>query len=247
VAGWSPPVLALDLFTLWRQPELSLRLAVGEWVEYRSVTLEAGRQVEDAVRVQCVGRAGDGAWEIELLPLTAADGRRAPEPGEGWTLLLSERVAKREGDLADLVVRVVRWRQGIAAELAPAEWRDDPLVASSLRAAFRARSTREAGESTRVVDGRELLCRQYELAAAETTRVSLPRGTLIQATTREISVAAHPEVPFLGLAFASERIITTSHVDPPRAGRRDPPATIRVESMELLAFGGGARRALGPR
>jgi hypothetical protein len=247
VAGWSQPARAFDLFTLWRQPELTLRIAVGGWVDYRSVTLESGRRVEDAVRVQCVGRAGDGAWELELLPLAERDGRLAPEPGEGWTLRLAERVAKREGDLADLVEKVVRWRQGAPTELAPAEWREDPLVASSLRAAFRARTAREAGEATRAVAGRDLLCRQFEFAAAESTRVTLPRGVLLQATRREISVAVHPDIPFLGLAFASERTVTASHVEPPRPGRRDPPESIRVESMELLGFGGGARRVLGPR
>ncbi len=236
---------ALDLFTLWRQPELPLRLAPGAWAEYRSSTLEGGQQSDAAIRIQCVGRAADGAWEIELLPLVDRPTGRVPEAGEGWLLLLSDRVARREGDLADLVRKVVRWQAGRPTELAAAQWREDPLVSSSLRAAFRPQTTRSAGESVRVVGGRELLCRQYELAAAETTRVQLPRGTLVQATRREISAAVHPEVPFLGLAFATERITTDSHVEPPRAGRRDPPRGVRFELMELVAFGGDARRALG--
>ncbi|MHB8078960.1 MAG: hypothetical protein ACYDIE_06880 [Candidatus Krumholzibacteriia bacterium] len=236
---------ALDLFTLWRQPELPLRLVPGAWADYRSSTLEGGQQSVAAMRIQCVGRAADGAWEIEMLPLLRRPEGAVPEAGEGWVLLLSERVARREGDLADLVRKVVHWQAGQATELSAAQWREDPLVSSSLRAAFRPQTTRAAGESVRVVGGRELLCRQYELAAAETTRVTLPRGTLVQTTLREITAAVHPEVPFLGLAFATERTTTASHVEPPRPGRRDPPPAVRVELMELLAFGGDARRTLG--
>jgi len=239
------PATALDLFTLWRQPELPLRLAPGAWADYRSSTLEGGRQTVGVVRIQCVGRAADGAWEIELLPLAERPAGLTPEAGEGWLLLLSDRVARREGDLAELVRKVVHWQGGRATELAPAEWREDPLVSSSLRTTFRPQTTRAAGESVRVVGGRDLLCRQFDLAAAETVRVTLPRGTLVQATRREVTAAVHPEVPFLGLAFATERTTTESHVEPPRPGRRDPPAAVRVELMELIAFGGDARRVLG--
>ena len=63
------PTLALDLFTLWRQPEVPLRLETGAWADYRSLSLSAGRRSEELVRIQCLGQSADGAWIFELLTL----------------------------------------------------------------------------------------------------------------------------------------------------------------------------------
>ncbi len=219
---------------------------MGAWAEYRTSNLEAGRREEGLVRVQCVGHEG-GAWELELLPLAEDRSGRRPEPGEGWSLRLADAVLAREGDLAALVRRVVRWRGGAATELAPAEWREDPLVSTSLRDAFRPQRVRAAGETVRVVAGRDLRCRQWELSAAETLRVRLPRGDLEQVTTPEVTAAAHADVPILGVAFATERTASSSRVVPPRPGRAAPEPTLRVEIMELLAFGDDARRLLPSR
>jgi hypothetical protein len=63
-------------------------------------------------------------------------------------------------------------------------------------------------------------------------------------TSRELSAAVSAEIPFLGLAFASERQTTSARLDPPDPARALPPPSVRVETMELVGFGGGARRAL---
>lgn len=237
---------ALDLFTLWREPQIPLRLEIGAWAEYRSVTLEAGQRREELLRLQCVGRAGGGAWRIELVPLVEDGRRRTPAPGEGVAFELDDRVRRREGRLADLVGSVTRWREGRATTLAAAEWREEPLVASSLGADFAAERVDAGGPTTRVVEGLSLLCRQLTLTADDTLRVELPRGTLVQVRTREISAAVHPDIPFLGLAFAAERTVAAGKVEPPSPRRADPPPSVRVDSLELLAFGGGARPLLGP-
>ena len=247
-AATAPPAaMALDLFTLWREPQIPLRLETGAWAEYRSVTLEAGQRREELLRLQCVGRTGDsgGAWRIELVPLVEAGQARTPAPGEGVAFELDDRVRRREGRLADLVGRVTRWRDGRATTLAAEEWREEPLVAASLGADFAAERVDTGGPTTRVVEGRSLLCRQLTLTADDTLRVALPRGTLVQVRTREISAAVHPDVPFLGLAFAAERTVAAGKVEPPSPRRADPPPSVRVDSLELLAFGGGARPLLG--
>ncbi len=222
---------------------------MGAWADYQTVRLEGGQRTEDVTRVQCVGRAGgpEGAWQLELLPLQEQGSGRAPVPGEGWALDLSPRLARREGELSALVERVVKWHAGTAMPLAPAEWREDPLVASSLRTDFRPQRVSASGTTTRVVDARDLLCDQLVMSAADTLRVALPRGTMEQVTTREISAATSAAVPFLGLAFVAERTVSAGRIDPPSPDRRLPPPTVRVETMELLGFGGGARRALAPR
>ena len=243
------PARALDLFTLWRQPQIPLRFAVGLWADYQTVRLEGGQRTEEVTRVQCVGRAAgpDGAWQLEVLRLDVRDHRRVPVAGEGWSLELSSRVERREGDLAGLIGKVVRWKGGVATPLAPAEWRQDPLVASSLRTDFKARVVRAAGTTTRVADGKELVCDQLEMSASDTAEVALPHGALVQVNTREISAAVNGEVPFLGLAFASERATSSGRIEPPSPQRRLPPPSVKVETMELLGFGTDARRAFAAR
>ena len=85
------------------------------------------------------------------------------------------------------------------------------------------------------------------MSSADTMRVALPRGALQQISTREISAAVNGEVPFLGLAFASERTTTSGRIDPPSPERRLPPPSVKVETMELLGFGTGARPSFASR
>jgi hypothetical protein len=234
---------ALDVFTLWRRAEAPLSLAVGDRVDYNSTTLEAGRRTTDLVRVQCVADGPDG-WLLEILPLASSPRGLAPLPGEGVRLVLSHDVARREGDLAGLVRRVVQWSGGKSRSLDPGEWREDPLVASLLDADFRPDDVTAQGATTRVVGGDDLLCSQFTLVAADTVRITLPRGEMIQIHRREISAAVHPGVPFLGLAYAAERSETRAQVIP--AGRRSPPPpTQKVETMELVGYGRDAAPALG--
>ncbi|NTV04485.1 hypothetical protein HGA89_06215 [bacterium] len=233
---------ALDVFTLWQRAEAPLSLAVGDRVDYSATTLEAGRRTTELLRVQCVAD-GPAGWQLEILPLEATRSGLAPRPGEGLRLVLSHDVSRREGDLAGLVSRVVQWSGGRGRDLDPAQWRDDPLAASLLDADFRPDAVTSQGETTRVVEGRDLLCRQFTLVAADTARITLPRGEMVQVHRREISAAVHPGVPFLGLAFAAERSETSATVIP--AGRRSPPPpTQKVETMELVGYGRDAKPAL---
>ncbi|MDO9694038.1 MAG: hypothetical protein Q7W56_04855 [Candidatus Latescibacteria bacterium] len=233
---------ALDVFTLWQRAEAPLSLAVGDRVDYSSTTLEAGRRTTELVRVQCVGDGPDG-WLLEILPLEATKRGFAPRPGEGLRLVLSHDVSRREGDLAGLVRRVEQWTDGRGRELDPAQWREDPLTASLLDADFRPDVVTSQGATTRVVGGADLLCSQFTLVAADTARITLPRGEMIQIHRREISAAVHPGVPFLGLAFAAERSETSAQLIP--AGRRSPPPpTQKVETMELIGYGRDAAPAL---
>ncbi len=237
---------ALDLFTLWRQPELPLRLEVGAWTDYRTSVVESGQRTERQVRIQCVAQRG-GTWQVEFIPLEERASGLVPAPGEGCLLYLAERVRERSGGLADLVQRVIRWQDGERSELTPAQWREDPLVSASLRGHFRPQRVRAAGESVRVVARRELTCRQWEMSAADTLKVRLPRGTLQQIATREVTAAVHPDVPFLGIVFATERTASSARLEPPRHGGSTPAPTLRIEYMELVGYGVGAARALGDR
>jgi len=243
-------VPALDLFTLWRQPMIPVHMIEGAWVDYRSVTTTGGKQVEDLVRVQCVGAAGSAAgtgWLVEILPLVeTADGIR-PRPGEGLQLEISRRLLRREGELTAIVEKVVRWADGQARELATEEWRSDPLVTSSLSAEFEPDSAELISNSIRVVAGREIRCDHFQLTAADTQRVVLPRGVMTQETLWEITAAVNAEIPFFGIVFAAERTRSASRLEPPSKRFSLPPPTARVETMELIAFGNGAHPALTVR
>jgi hypothetical protein len=242
---------AFDLFTLWRQPMVPLQLVEGSWVDYQAVTLAGGRRSEDLLRVQCVGRRGegvDGSWIVEMLPLREeADGSLAPVPGEGLRLRLSGRLASREGQLTDLVEEVVLWQDGEPRALNAEEWREDPLVSASFKEEFTPRSSELTGQTVRVVAGQELRCDQFELVAADTQAVELPRGRLEQISSREVTVALNARIPFLGIAFAAERTRAESRLDPPSERFPLPAPTTRIETMELVGFGGGARARLSPR
>jgi hypothetical protein len=242
------PSAALDLFTLWRAPVIPLQIQPGDRVDYHRTTLSGGQREEELLRVQCVGEVGEAgsrSWLLELLPLAETSEGLEPVAGEGVQLQISERLRERKGDLADLVERVVRWEEGRSTVLAPADWREDPLVLATLQSEFVPQTCERADSSVRVVAGHELRCEQYVLSAADTQRVQLPRATLEQITEWQISAAVNGEVPFLGLAYAAERTRSVSQLDPPSARFAPPPPGLRVETMELVGFGKDARARLG--
>lgn len=240
---------ALDVFTLWRQPELPLRLEAGAWADYRTQVMSGGRRESGATRVACLGRAGDGAdapWILELVPLAERDdGTLVPVADDGVRLEVAAAVAGRGGALLDHVLEARRWRDGRWHPFSRQELREDPLLASSLEHDFVADEVRADPPTTRVVQGRELLCDQFVLTAADTQAADLPAGRMIQVTTREIAAAVHADVPFLGLAYAAERVRSESRLDPPSRRLRPPAPQVRVEIMELVAWGTGAKAVLG--
>ena len=70
------PAAALDVFTLWRQPEVPLRLEAGAWVDYRTQVMTGGRRQHGVTRLACLGRDGggeDASWILEILPLAERD------------------------------------------------------------------------------------------------------------------------------------------------------------------------------
>jgi hypothetical protein len=241
------PAIALDLFTLWRQPEVPLRLETGAWADYRSLSLSAGRRSEELVRIQCLGQSADGAWIFELLTLDepAGGGVLVPRPGEGLRLHLDPSLTQRQSSLIDLVREVVQWRDGRAEVLEPEQWREDPLVASSLAREFSPGAVIDQGETTRVVQGRELLCRQLLWTAADSTVVQLPHGRLLQSSLREVTAAVDPTIPLLGIAYAAERSRADSHFDPPSRRFPDPAPEVKVHTLELVGFGLDAQSVLG--
>ena len=243
------PAMALDVFTLWRQAEIPLHLEPGSWVEYRTQVMAGGRQQEDLLRLVCLADSctdGEPGWLFELLPLSEDDkGVRRPIPGEGLHLCLEPEVSQRQGRLIDAVRRVTQWHEGHAEDLAAEQWRDDPLVAASFSGEFMAQHTEVLGRTNRVIEARQLSCEQFVLSSADTQSVELPAGRMVQITTREVSVAVNEEIPFLGVAYAAERIRADSHLEAASSRLSPPPPRARVEIMELLAFGQGAEVWLG--
>ena len=49
-------VRALDVFTLWRQPEIPLQITEGDWVDYRTRTMAGGRRQPGLTRIVCLDR-----------------------------------------------------------------------------------------------------------------------------------------------------------------------------------------------
>lgn len=243
------PARALDVFTLWKQPEVPLRLTEGAWADYRFQVMASGRQEQSITRVACLGgEAGTDAqaWVIEVLPLREeASGRLVPVPGEGLRLRLSRRVAERTGSLLDHVLEARQWTGGRVTKVTPEELRRDPLLADSFNEEFTAATVRRGTATTRVVGGAQYFCEQTVMAAADTQVASLPGGRVTQVTTRELTAATNADLPFLGLAYASERVRSESSVEPAGGRLRPPPGRIRVEIMELVAHGLGARPSLG--
>ncbi len=243
------PALALDVFTLWRQPMIPIEMHEGAWADYRTQVMAGGRREHGLTRIVCLDRqAGtdEDSWLVEILPLTEdQDGLRTPLPGEGVRMRVSRALLKREGRLLDAVSEIVQWKEGVATSTTVEQLRDDPLVAAALQDEFIAAEI-EVGKAThRVIQERQYLCDQFVFTAADTQAADLPAGRMIQETTREISAAVNSEIPFLGLAYATERIRSTSRLDPPSRRFSPPPPTVRVEIMELVGFGGGAQPVLG--
>lgn len=216
----------------------------GTWADYRFLTISGGRTSEDLLRVQCVGKSRSGDWTVEMLPLRETDAGLEVRPGEGLSLVLSARLLERQAELSDVIIEAVRWREGVAHPMPPAEWREDPLVAPSLKGEFEPDAVEMTGTTIRVVGRQELRCEQYLLTAADTLQVTLPRGLLEQVSQREITAAVNPGIPFLGLAFATERTSSVTRLDPPSDRFPPPPPTLKVETMELVAFGENARARL---
>jgi len=235
---------ALDIFTLWRQPDIPLTLTEGDWVDYRSQVMAGGRRTESALRVVCLDRAGgtdDDTLVLELLPLReVSPGVIEPIPGEGVKLRVSRSLLSRQGQLLDAVLRVVNWSEGQSQEMTAAELQADPLVSTSLMSDFQADTVERQDQTTRVVGDQQLLCDQFVFTSADTQSVALPAGNMRQISTIEISAAVNADVPFLGLAYAAERVRAESTLDPPSDRFRAPPPRIRVEIMELVGFGHGA-------
>ncbi len=235
------PARALDVFTLWRQPELPLRMEEGAWADYRTQVMAGGRREEGLTRIVCLGQehgSDDDTWLIELLPLTEQpDGSLVPVPGEGARLRLSRRLLDRQGHLLDSIVEVEKWRDGIPEKVSRDQLLEDPLVSASLDSEFSPDTTESRDPTTRVIDGTQFLCDQFVMCAADTQIADLPAGRMIQMTTREITAAVNREIPFLGVAYAAERVRSESKLDPPSRKFSPPPPQVRVEVMELVGFG----------
>jgi hypothetical protein len=242
------PARALDVFTLWRQPELPLRMEEGTWADYRTQVMAGGRREEGLTRIVCLGReygSDDDTWLIELLPLTEQpDGSLVPVPGEGARLRLSRGLLDRQGHLLESIVEVQRWRDGIPETISKDQLLEDPLVSASLDSEFSPDTTESRDPTTRVIDGTQFLCDQFVMSAADTQTADLPAGRMIQMTTREITAAVNREIPFLGVAYAAERVRSESELDPPSRKFSPPPPQVRVEVMELVGFGSQALPAL---
>ncbi len=241
--------MALDVFTLWRQPELPLRLEEGAWVDYRTQVMAGGRREHGLTRLACLGRdgAGPGApWILEILPLgEMEDGTRVPVAEDGVRLRVRPSLTDRRGSLLDAVIEAHQWRDGRATVLTLEQLRGNPLIAASLEDEFLADTVETGSPTTRVIEGRELLCEQLVLTATDTTIADMPAGRVIQTARREISVAVNAAAPFLGLIYVAERVRAESRLDPPSRRFRDPPAQVRVEIMELVGYGTGAKPVLG--
>jgi hypothetical protein len=243
------PAPGLDMLTLWRQPELPLRLAAGDWAHYRTQVMVGGRRESGATRIACLGRDGEGEdapWILELVPLAEPEPDvLVPVAADGVRLTVDPAITGRGGDLLDHVIEARRWTGAGWETFDRADLRADPLLASSLEQGFLAQDVRRDPPTTRVVQGREMLCEQFVLTSADTLAADLPAGRMIQVTTREIAAAVARDVPFLGLAYAAERSRSESRLDPPSRRFKAPPPQVRVEIMELVAFGTGARPVLG--
>jgi len=242
------PAPALDLFTLWRQPEIPLHIEEGSWVDYRSQVMAGGRREEGLTRLVCLSRADgsdDETFLLELLPLDEQkDGSLLPMVGQGAQVRIRRDVLHRQGSLMQAIVSVHHWQDGQVREITPEELRDDPLISTSFTSDFVPDEVSNQQATTRIVSGRQFTCRQWILASADTQSVVMPAGRMNQISTREIAAAVHEEIPFLGLAYASERVRAVSSLDPPNRKIPVPPARIRVEVMELVGFGFNARAHL---
>ena len=149
-------------------------------------------------------------------------------------------MAERNADLMDMVMEVRLWRDGEVQVLDRREWRRDPLVTASFSGEFRPDVVDEREPTIRVIDGRELSCRQLVFAAADTQVAELPVGRMVQTASQEVSAAVHADIPLLGLAYVTERIRAESRLDPPSDRLAPPPPQIKIEMLECIGFGDDA-------
>lgn len=244
------PAQALDFFTLWKRPEIPLNMVEGAWAEYRTQSMSGGRRESGAVRIACLDRgqgSDDESFVVELLPLREiSPGVCEPLEGQGTRLRLSRDILGRRGQLLDHVLEIRRWTDGVEEVVPVDEVREDPLLSSSLEAEFVPQRIERADPTTRVIGGRQWLCDQFTMSAADTQSARLPAGNMVQVSEWEISAAVNEAIPFLGLAFVTERVRAESHLDPPNRRMSLPPARVRVELMELVGFGMGAEAVLIP-
>ena len=243
------PARALDFFTLWRQPDIPLQIIEGSWADYRTQVMAGGRRESNQVRISCLDRnfgTDDESWLFELLYLEEKDdGSLVPLPGQGTRLRISRELLNGTGQLLDFVVEMEKWQDGVGVAISPEELKNDPLLAASLSSEFIPDRREVTGQTTRVIQGRQLLCDQFIMSAVDSQSVRLPAGNMVQVSTWEITAAINSDVPFLGLAFVTERVRSESRLDPPNKRMKMPPARIRVELMELVAFGTDAKPVLG--
>ena len=238
------PAGALDLFTLWRQPEIPLNLEAGAWVDYRTQVMAAGRREHGILRVVCL-RLDDDEVVLELLPLEEKQaGILTPIPGNGALVTLDGSVRERQGSLLGAVRAVRQWQDGLAQDISPQQLRDDPLISTSFLSDFQPDTVESRQSTTRIVSGRQFTCRQWVMASADTQSVVMPAGRMNQISTREVAAAVHEDIPFLGLAYASERVRASASLDPPDPKVPLPPDRNRVEMMELVDFGRDAKPTL---
>ena len=143
------------------------------------------------------------------------------------------------------VAKNSQWAGGRSTTLSAADLRRDPLLADSFNEEFTAATVSSGTATTRVIGGVQYFCAQTVMAAADTQVADLPGGRIRQVTTRELAAATNADLPFLGLAYASERVRSESSAEPGSGRLRPPPGRVRVEIMELVAHGRDARPALG--
>jgi hypothetical protein len=239
------PAQALDLFTLWQQPEIPLQMTEGTWVDYRGQTMSGGRSKVSLTRIACLSMddgSDNESWILEIYPLIEQrDGTLVAEPGQGVRLRLSRDVLAREGSLMDGVTHVQQWQNGVKTELSKDEWRNDPLVSVSLSGSFSPQTVETGSPTTRFISGRQLLCDPFVYTEADTQSVVLPAGKMTQTRSHVITASVNSEIPFLGLAYITEKVTAESKMSPPNKRFSDPMPSITVEIMELVGYGAKVR------
>ena len=122
--SWARPVRALDVFTLWRQPEIPLQHGRGRLgrLPHPGHGRRPARAGPDRASPAWTGRrTDDGSWLLEMLPLDEdATAACTPLPGEGVRLRLSRDLLSREGTLAGRRrAKPIQWRDGQADRISP--------------------------------------------------------------------------------------------------------------------------------
>ncbi len=236
--------LALDLFTLWQQPEIPLQLTEGSWVDYSGQTMSGGRRQTSLTRIACLSTedgSNSQSWILEIYPLDEnSDGTLTAEPGQGVRFRLSRDVLARNGILMDSISDVQQWQDGVQTSLSNDQWRNDPLISVSMSGDFKPQEIETKDPTTRVVKGHQFLCDSFVFTEADTQSVVLPAGKMTQIRSHIITAAVSSEIPFLGLGFITEKVTSASTMNPPSKRFPDPIPVVTIEIMELVGFGSGA-------